>query len=154
MIDRVTEARLRKLEADNMRLRDMIYQRPILVPAAAATPAEYILNAIEGGSTLWSSGANSITGIKYDAGTSITTVPNVSASVPAIGTFATGLGRGTLLGAGTVYIALRPDPGSGVVTGLISDVPNNQVCLSFLKVRIPLVSDATVLVDVYVPGEF
>lgn len=126
----------------------------IIAPAGGAPSVVYVLNAIQGGSTIWSSGANSISGIKYDAATSILTVPNVDASVPAIGTFAVGLGRASLVGGGTVYVAVRPDPGTGVVTGLVSHIPNNSVCLSFTKVRIPLVTDSSVLVDVYVPGEF
>lgn len=151
----IDEARMRKLEADVQRMRDMLYQRPIIVPAASASPTFYIINNIEGGTTLWSSGLQTITGIQYNGATSITTVPNTNAATPAIGTFAVGLGRGTILGSsGKVYVALRPDPGSGVTEMLLSDIPNSSVILSISKVAIPLVSDSSVLVDVYIPYRF
>ncbi len=115
----------------------------------------FILNNIEGNDNLWTSGAQSIDGIKYDGATSVLTVPNVDASIPSIGTFAVGLGRATLLGTGgKVYVATRPNPGTGVVTGILSDIPDNSVILSVVRVSIPLVSDASILVPVYIGYRF
>ncbi len=113
----------------------------------------FVINNIVGGSALWTSGGQTITGIKHDFGTSVTTVPNVNPSIPSIGTFATGLGRGILSG-NFVYVCLRPDPGTGVVTGLQASVPNQSLCLSYGKVSLPLVSDSSVLVTVYLLNRF
>ncbi len=154
MMDERTRRRIDDMQTEIGRLRRELEQRPLISVGGSSPEVLYVLNNIEGGTVLWTSGAQSISGIQYNAATSVTTVPNASASIPAIGTFAVGLGRASLLGGGTVYVALRPNPGTGVITGIVSDIPNDSVCLSVVKTTLPLVSDATVLVDVYIAYRF
>ncbi len=149
--------RVQSMAREITRIRQDTQDLPLIAPrTVGASPNTAIpINNIVGGSVLNASVTPNINGIKYDAGTSITTVPNVNAAVPSIGTFAVGLGRGVITSTGaTVYVALRPNPGSGVTTDIISDIPDNQIGLSDRFVLIPLVSDATVLVKVYLIYSF
>lgn len=144
------QARVQQLERQ---LRD-VWQKLRGIPSrfagGGAVETGFVLNNIAGGSVL----GGSISGIKYDGAFDVTEVPDEDPTVPDILTFPVGLGRANLLGGGIVYVALRPDPGAGVVTGLISDVPNLSLCLSKVKVSLPLDSDPLILVDVYIPFRF
>ncbi len=148
MIDYRTQKRIDFLEVEVSRLRHELARRPLISVGGSTSTTFYLLNNITGGSTLYSSGAQSVTGIKYDAATSNTTVPNSDPTAVAPAAFGTGLGRATLLGTSTtVWVAMRPNDGTGVVTGITSDIPNTMFAISISRVTLTaLAGDPTATV--------
>lgn len=126
---------------------------PLWNVGGAVGEVVYWITATEGNDNLWIDGLLSVTGVKYDGATSITTLPAVDPGSISITTFAVGLGRGVPLHAlGTrAYIALRPNPGTGVVTGLINNVPDGSLVIAATKLQLPLFGDPLTLIDCYVP---
>ncbi len=146
---------VQELIADVKQIKKWMRGIPSRFAGGGSTPETFkTINGIIGGSNLWTSGAQTVSGIKYDGATSNTTVPNANPSTPGIGTFPVGLGRGTISGIGTVYVSLRPNPGTGVVTALQSYVSNGSACLSVAKVQLPVAGFPLILRDVYLLFRF
>ncbi len=150
--------RVQSMAREITRIRQDTQDLPLIAPRTVgsgdASPV-FVINNIVGGDVLDGAVTPNITGIKYDGGVDVVEVPDEDPTIPSIGSFVTGLGRGVRMDTSeTVYVCLRPDPGTGVITNIISDIPDGQLALSARRVMLPLDSDPDTLVPVYLIYSF
>lgn len=97
----------------------------------------WVITSIQGGQTIWSSGASSLTGIKYIT-SGLTTVPNVDPNAVSLGSMANGLGRGLLGGTIPVYVATQIKVDTTDIHDLVSDLPSQLTALARTVIYLPV----------------
>ncbi len=100
------------------------------------------LNNSRGNDTLETVGATTITGAKYNGSSSVTSVPfaDPNDALSSLGSLPEGLCVAQIISTGeNVYVATRPDPGTGVVVNLTSSIPDGSYFIS--KASVSLDSD-------------
>lgn len=120
-------------------LEDLRARVPLRIVSGAGDRFNVVTN-VRGGQTIWTSGASSLTGIKYPV-TAISSVPSLDPTATSLGAMADGLGIGTMNGT-TVYVCLKASDGTNTITDMISDLPLAITILSRTSIRLPVGSTA------------
>lgn len=133
---------------------ETLVNRVALRQVNGETATRFWTMTIYGDNTIYNSGGFTLQGIDYDGATSATTVPQENPAT-YVGAMPTGVGRAVLSSSSaTVWVALRPNPGTGVITDLLSDVPTGVLVLSRYITTLPVFGSPTVTVPVYIPWLF
>ncbi len=131
-MSRSSDIALRKLQQELTDLRARVPLRLI----SGVGDRFNVITSVNGGQTIWTSGASTLKGIKYPA-SGLTSVPTQDPTATAIGSMADGLGTGTLNGT-TVYVCLKATVASATVTDMVSDLPVGITILSRMSIRLPV----------------